>query len=404
MAKIITDEKLIEKLLERGTDEIIEKEHLKKRLFRGEKLRVKLGIDPTSPDLHLGHTVPLRKLRQFQDLGHQAILIIGDFTALIGDPSGKNEMRKMLTKKEIGENLRDYQEQAKKVLDMSKVEVRFNSEWFEKMGSSFLFELASKFTVARVLERDDFRKRIKENIDVSIMEIMYPLMQGYDSVALKADVEIGGTDQKFNLLMGRKVQRRYNQEEQDVVTVPLLEGTDGVQKMSKSLGNYIGLSEKPNDVFCKIMSISDILILKYMKILTDISEEEIENMQDETKTKFIDPREAKLKLAYEIVKMYHSKELAENAKEYFVKTFSKKETPDDVQVVPSSAPSISVIDYLIEAGLAKSKSDARRKIEQGGVELNGEKINDPKKILDSEKDDGKVLKVGKKDFVKIKFE
>jgi tyrosyl-tRNA synthetase len=348
--------------------------------------------------------VPLRKLRQFQDLGHQAILIIGDFTALIGDPSGKDEMRKMLTKKEIGENLRDYQEQAKKVLDMSKVEVRFNSEWFEKMGSSFLFELASKFTVARVLERDDFRKRIKENIDVSIMEIMYPLMQGYDSVALKADVEIGGTDQKFNLLMGRKVQRRYNQEEQDVVTVPLLEGTDGVQKMSKSLGNYIGLSEKPNDVFCKIMSISDILILKYMKILTDISEEEIENMQDETKTKFIDPREAKLKLAYEIVKMYHSKELAENAKEYFVKTFSKKETPDDVQVVPSSAPSISVIDYLIEAGLAKSKSDARRKIEQGGVELNGEKINDPKKILDSEKDDGKVLKVGKKDFVKIKFE
>lgn len=401
MPKIITDEKKIESLLKRGTDEVIEREHLKGRLLSGEKLRVKLGIDPTSPDLHLGHTVPLRKLRQFQDLGHQAILLIGDFTALIGDPSGKNETRKMLTEKEIKENLKDYQEQAKKVLDMSKIELRFNSEWFGKMGSSFLFEIASKFTVARILERDDFKKRLKEDVDISMMEIMYPLMQGYDSVALEADVELGGTDQKFNLLMGRKVQRRYGKKEQDIITVPLLEGLDGAQKMSKSLGNYIGLSESPNDMLCKIMSIPDSLILKYIKILTDISEEEIEKMQDSTRTKFTDPRCAKLRLAYEIVKMYHSQKEADSAQDYFIRTFSQKEIPEDVRAVPSSAPSILLIDYLIEAELAKSKSDARRKIEQGGVYINGKRVESVNLELNTENDCGKVIKVGKKDFVKF---
>lgn len=403
MPKIITDEKLIDKLLERGVDEVIEKEHLKKRLFGGDKLRVKLGIDPTSPDLHLGHTVPLRKLRQFQDLGHQAILVIGDFTALIGDPSGKNEMRKMLTEKEIKENLKDYQEQAKRVLDMSKIEVRFNSEWFGKMGSGFLFEIASKFTVARILERDDFKKRLKEDVDISMMEIMYPLMQGYDSVALKADVEIGGTDQKFNLLMGRKVQRRYGQKAQDIVTVPLIEGTDGKQKMSKSLGNYIGLSEKPKDMFCKIMSIPDILILKYMKVLTDITEEEIEKMQDFTKTKFNDPRAAKIRLAYEIVKMYYNNDEAKNAQDYFIKTFSQKEIPKDVLEINVNDEATITEFITTKANVAKSMSDAKRKIEQGGVELDGKKITDPKKMITKE-DNGKVLKVGKKDFVKIKFE
>ena len=402
MGKIITDEKLIEEVLTRGVDEVIEKEHLKKILLSGEKLRIKLGIDPTSPDLHLGHTVPLRKLRQFQDLGHQVIFLIGDFTALIGDPSGKNETRKMLTKDQIKENLKDYQEQAKKVLDMNKVEVRFNSEWFGKMGSSFLFELASKFTVARILERDDFKKRMKEDIDISMMEIMYPLMQGYDSVALEADVELGGTDQKFNLLMGRKVQRRYEKKEQDVITVPLLEGTDGVQKMSKSLGNYVGLFEKPNDMFCKIMSIPDTLILKYIKLLTDISGEEIEKMQDFTKTKFENPRDAKIRLAEEIVIMYHSKEDATKAKDYFIRTVSNKEIPENIEVVLSPAPSISVIDYIMETGLIKSRSDARRLIEQGGLEIDGKKIEDWKFVLDKNFD-GKVIKVGKKDFVRIKF-
>jgi tyrosyl-tRNA synthetase len=402
MTKVITDEKLIDRLLKRGTDEVIEREHLKKRLFSGEKLRVKLGIDPTSPDLHIGHTVPLRKLRQFQDLGHQAVLVIGDFTALIGDPSGKNEMRKMLNEKQIKENLKDYQEQAKKVLDMKKVEVRFNSEWFGKMGSSFLFEIASKFTVARILERDDFKKRMKEDVDISMMEIMYPLMQGYDSVALDADVELGGTDQKFNLLMGRKVQRRYGKKEQDVITVPLVEGLDGVQKMSKSLGNYVGLSEKPNDMFCKIMSIPDTLILKYMKVLTDISEEEIENMRNETKDKFIDPRSAKMRLAYEIVKMYHSNKDAQCAQDYFIKTFSKKETPEDIAEVKVAQKEIKITEFLVLAKLAKSLGDAKRKLEQGGVDLDRERITDFQKIL-VKNDSGKVIKVGKKDFVRIKF-
>ena len=402
MDKVITDEKLIDEVLSRGVDEAIEKDHIKKRLLGGEKLRIKFGIDPTSPDLHLGHTVPLRKLRQFQDLGHQVILLIGDFTALIGDPSGRNETRKMISEEQIKENLKDYQEQAKKVLNMDDVEVRFNSEWFGKMGSSFLFELASKFTVARILERDDFKKRMKEDVDISMMEIMYPLMQGYDSVELDADVEIGGTDQKFNLLMGRKVQRRYGKKEQDVVTVPILEGTDGVQKMSKSLGNYIGLFEKPNDMFCKIMSIPDMLILKYMKLLTNIPNEEIEEMQDFTKTKFENPRDAKIKLGWEIVKMYHSEEDAESARDYFINTFSKKEIPENIPEVKAEE-GMKLVDYLVSANVAASNSDARRKIEQGGVEIDGNKIEDWKSVLDKNYD-GKVMKVGKKDFVRIKFE
>jgi tyrosyl-tRNA synthetase len=401
MSKVITDEKLIDDLLARGVEEVIEKEHLKKRLLNGKKLRIKFGIDPTSPDLHLGHTVPLLKLRQFQNLGHQVILLIGDFTALIGDPSGKNETRKMLTEEQIKENLKDYQEQAKKVLDMNNVEVRFNSEWFGKMGSSFLFELASKFTVARILERDDFKKRMKEDVDISMMEIMYPLMQGYDSVELEADVEIGGTDQKFNLLMGRKVQRRYKKEEQDVITVPLLEGTDGVQKMSKSLGNYIGLFEKPNDMFCKIMSIPDSLILKYTKLLTDISQSEIESMQDFTKSKFSDPRGAKIRLAEEIVIIYHSKEDAIKAKDYFIKTVSNKEIPENIPEV-KARDGMKLTDYLVSANVASSNSDARRKIEQGGVEIDENKVEDWKFVLDKNFD-GKVMKVGKKDFIKVVF-
>jgi len=393
----------IDEILTRGADETIEIEHLKKRLLSGEKLRVKFGIDPTSPDLHLGHTVPLRKLKQFQDLGHQIIFLIGDFTARIGDPSGRSETRKVLTDQEIKENMKDYIIQAAKILDMKNVEVRYNSEWYKDKGYAFLFELTSKITVARAIERDDFKKRMKEDIDVSILEIIYPLMQGYDSVALEADVEIGGTDQKFNLLMGRKIQRRYGKKEQDIMTVPLLEGTDGINKMSKSLGNYIGITEDEKSMLSKLMSIPDNLIIKYFKLLTDISEEKIMKMQADMRTSRLNPRDAKLELAVEIVKIYHGEGEAEKAKKYFVDTFSKKEIPSQVPEFLIETENIKITEFLVKSGQAKSLSDARRKIEQGGVEVDGEKIAGWNIILDKKYDE-KVFKVGKFRFAKIKFQ
>jgi len=256
----IVDDDRIEELLSRGVDEVIDKEHLRKRLLCGRRLRVKFGIDPTGSDLHLGHVVPLRKFRHFQNLGHQVIFLIGDFTAMIGDPSGRSEARKMLTEKDIKENMKDYIRQAGKILDFKKIEVRYNSEWYNKKGAMFLFELTSAVTVARAMERDDFQKRMKDDVDVSVLELIYPLMQGYDSVALEADVELGGRDQKFNLLMGRRVQRRYGAPEQDIMTVPLLEGTDGVRKMSKTYGNYIGINENAREIYGKTMSIPDSLM------------------------------------------------------------------------------------------------------------------------------------------------
>jgi len=394
-------EQQIDEVLTRGVAEVIDRENLKKRLLNGEKLRIKFGIDPTSPDLHLGHSVALRKLKQLQDLGHQIILLIGDATARIGDPSGRNETRKMLTDEDINKNLKDYQEQAGKILDISKVEVRFNNEWFEDKGYAFLVELTSKFTLARVIERDDFKKRIKDDIDISMLEILYPLMQGYDSVELKADVEIGGTDQKFNLLMGRKVQKRYSLPEQDVITVPLLEGLDGVHKMSKSLGNYIGITEDPNSMLGKIMSIPDSLIIKYFRLLTDVSEDKIKEMQDKKQKSLINPRDLKLELAYEIVKIYHGEAQAQKAKEYFVNTFSKKEMPTEIREIRVEKENMKILDYIVAVGFAESKSDARRKLEQGGVSIDGEKILED--IEFTKNQDGKVLKVGKKDFVKIKF-
>lgn len=396
-------ESKIEEILTRGVDEVIKREHLKKRLLEGEKLRIKFGIDPTSPDLHLGHSVPLRKLKQFQELGHQIIFLIGDFTAKIGDPSGRSETRKVLTDDQVKENMKDYEKQAAKILDMKKVEVRYNSEWYKNKGAMFLFELTSKITVARAIERDDFKKRLKEDVDISVLEVIYPLMQGYDSVELNADVEIGGTDQKFNLLMGRKIQKRYGKKAQDIITVPLLEGMDGINKMSKSLGNYISLIETPNDMFSKIMSIPDGLIIKYFRLLTDVKEENIKKIKYDMRTSKLNPRDAKLDLAQEIVKIYHGEDEAKKAREYFIDTFSKRETPEDVTVVPSPAPEISIINYMIEAGLANSKSDARRKIEQGGVSINGEKVNSTGFMLSSETHDGGILKVGKIHFVRIKF-
>jgi tyrosyl-tRNA synthetase len=392
----------IEEILSRGVAEVIDREHLKKRLLSGEKLRVKFGIDPTSPDLHLGHTVALKKLKQFQELGHKIIFLIGDFTAKIGDPSGRSEMRKILADDEIKENMKDYEKQAAKILDIKKVEVRHNSEWYKNKGPNFLFELTSKVTVARALERDDFKKRLKEDTDVSVLEIIYPLMQGYDSVELKADVEIGGTDQKFNLLMGRKIQRRYSKKEQDIITVPLLEGTDGVLKMSKSYRNYISLTVPAKEMFSKIMSIPDGLIIKYFRLLTDVKEDLIKNINTDMKSGKLNPRDAKLCLAHDIVKIYHGKEKAKAAQKYFIGTFSKREIPEDVAVVLSPAPEISIIDYLIETGLVKSKSDARRLIEQGGVEMDGKKVTDWRMILNS-KFNNSTLKIGKHNHRRIEF-
>lgn len=396
-------ENQIDEILTRGVDEVIKLEHLKKRLVDGEKLRIKFGIDPTSPDLHLGHTVALRKLKQFQEMGHKVIFLIGDYTARIGDPSGRSETRKVLTDDQVKENLKDYEKQAAKILDMKKVEVRYNGDWYNNKGAAFLFELTSKITVARAIERDDFKKRMKDDVDVSVLEVLYPLMQGYDSVELDADVEIGGTDQKFNLLMGRKIQKRYDKKEQDVITVPLLEGTDGVNKMSKSLGNYIGITEDPKAMFSKLMSIPDSLIIKYNRLLTDISENQIKEIQDGMRTVVLSPRDVKLELAREIVKIYHGETEAEKAKEYFIKTISNKEIPDEMNEIIVSKDEIKLVEFLVLAGLAKSNGEARRKIEQGGLEINSRRENDWQRAL-NKSDDNSVFKVGKFGFAKIKFE
>ncbi|NQU77153.1 tyrosine--tRNA ligase [Candidatus Falkowbacteria bacterium] len=399
--KVSLYEKKIEALLTRGVDEAIEEEHLRKRLLKGCKLRVKFGIDPTGSELHLGHVVPLRKLRQFQKLGHQIIFLIGDYTAKVGDPSGRSETRKILTDKEIKENMKDYSRQAGKILDMGKVEVRYNSEWFDNKGAMFLFELTSKFTLARVIERDDFKKRIKDDIDVSVLEILYPLMQGYDSVALEADVEIGGTDQKFNLLMGRRVQRKYGQKEQDIVTVPLIEGTDGVRKMSKSFGNYIGVTEKPKEIYGKTMSIPDSLIWKYYKLLTDVRLDRINKMKKDVKAGDVNPRDVKAELASEVVTLFYNKKEAEKAGKEFDKMFRDKEVPEDVDEVKMPSVKCKILDIIVKAKLVASKSEGRRMVEQGGVKIDGKKVSDWDREVKIK--DGMVVQVGKRRFARIKI-
>lgn len=397
--KINTDPKKIEELLTRGVEEVIVEEHLRKELESGNKLRVKFGIDPTSPDLHLGHTVPLRKLQAFQELGHQAVLIIGDFTATIGDPSGRSEQRRQLSGEDVGKNLKTYLTQAKKVLDLSGVEIHYNSEWFAKEGLMQFYELTSKVTIQRAMERDDFQKRLAEDRDVSTLEVLYPLLQGYDSVKVRANVEIGGRDQKFNLLMGRRVQRGYHMKEQDIMTTWLVEGTDGVRKMSKSFGNYIGLTEEPELMYGKIMSIPDDLIVKYFRALTNVPNDEVADMLENSRSKAAgkwNPREEKARLAREIVKMYHSEKLAQEAQEYFINTFSKKEQPDEMpEIKPSS---YDIITVLVEAKICASKGDARRQIEQGGVKVNGEKIS----ATDFKIKKGDVAQKGSRFFVRVK--
>jgi len=398
MIEIITDKNKIDKVLSLGVEDVIEKDHLKDVLLSGKQLRVKFGVDPTAPDLHLGHAVPLRKLKQFQDLGHKIVLIIGDFTAKIGDPTGRNEMRKPLTESEIKKNMENYLKHSEKILDLKKVEVHYNSEWFLKEGIQDMLQLSMAGSIQQVLRRSDFKKRISEGKDITVTEMLYPLLQGYDSVKVKADVEVGGTDQLFNLLMGRRVQRYYKMPEQDILTTPLLEGTDGVKKMSKSVGNYISLDEEAFSMFEKIMLIPDDLIIKYFSLCTDLEIEDIKKMEKRLKTE--NPKDIKMELAKEIIKIYHSEREAQEAQEEFLKVFSKREKPTDIEEFKLSQKEISLVDLLAETKLAKSKSDARRLLEQGGVKINDEVHKDTKEVVSFE--GGEVLQVGKRRFLKIK--
>jgi len=363
--------------LRKGTTEIIREEDLRAKLEKstrtGKPLRVKLGADPTAPDIHLGHTVVIRKLRAFQELGHTVIFLIGDFTGLIGDPSGKSATRPQLTREEINANADTYRRQIFKLLDPKKTEIRFNSEWMDKLGSDGFIRLSSHVTVKQILERDDFAKRLADEKPIALHELLYPLTQAYDSVALEADVELGGTDQKFNLLMGRNVQREYGQEAQVAVITPLLEGTDGVQKMSKSLGNYIGIDETPAEMFGKVMSISDELMWRYYELLTDVTVDEIAALRKAGEQGERNPRDIKAELAKRIIADFHSEEEATRAEEEFVRRFRNKETPDEVEELNVQPGKWKLIDLLTTNKLTPSKSEARRLIEQGGIQINGER-------------------------------
>jgi tyrosyl-tRNA synthetase len=395
-----TDHLIIEELLTRGVSEVIDKKNLEKKLKAGKQLRIKLGVDVTAPDLHLGHTVPLFKLKQFQDAGHQIIFLIGDATTRIGDPSGAKKTRPILSEKEIKRNAQTYLDQVGKILDLDKTEVRRNSEWFDKMGFSDLVKLSTHFSVARILERDDFTKRIKAKQDIRLHELFYSIMQGYDSYALKADLEVGGTDQKFNLLAGRTIQKQLGQSSQDILTVPLLVGTDGKDKMSKSLGNYIGITEPPNEQFGKIMSIPDDLIISYFELLTDIPPEEIEGFKDSLGEDSMNPRDIKARLAKEIVTRFHSAKDADKAEEEFNRIFKEKGTPSEMPEIKTQS-SVFLVDLIVKNKLAPSKSEARRLMEQGGVKINDQKITDWKERVTLK--NNQILQVGKRKFAKIKI-
>jgi tyrosyl-tRNA synthetase len=392
--------KEISELLTRGVAEVIGRDHLEERLRSGEKLRVKFGIDPTSPNLHIGRAVALLKLRDFQDLGHQVVFLVGDFTAVIGDTSDKDSERPMLQRERVEENMKTYMDQAAKILDMSKVETYYNSRGLEKLGYREIGEQADQFSLAELIARENIKKRLDAGKRVSLRELLYPLMQGYDSVALRADVELGGIDQRFNLLAGRTLQAHYGQKPQDILMVNLILGTDG-RKMSSSWGNTINLLDAPNDMFGKIMSIPDELIVAYLIHCTRVPMEEIESMREEMETG-ANPRDAKLRLAKEIVRMYHGEREAEGAEAYFVAAFSKREIPQDIPGL-AVAEGAALVQVLVDAGLASSKGDAKRKIEQGGVEIGGSKVTGWSRTVTVE-DDGKVLKVGKKDFRRLAVE
>ncbi|MGA7577688.1 MAG: tyrosine--tRNA ligase [Desulfobaccales bacterium] len=392
-------------LIKQGCQEIIREEDLKARLQEaiatGKPLRIKAGFDPTAPDLHLGHTVLIQKLKHFQDLGHQVIFLIGDFTGLIGDPSGKSETRPPLTEAEVKANAATYERQIFKILDREKTVIDFNSRWMKEMSARDLIRLAARHTVARMLEREDFHKRYNSQTPISIHEFLYPLIQGYDSVALKADVELGGTDQTFNLLVGRDLQREYGQPPQVVITLPLLEGLDGVQKMSKSLGNYVGIDEAPGVMFGKIMSISDPLMLRYFELLTDIAPGELARLRDDLAQGGRHPRQVKEELALELVARYHGQDAALEAAQEFARIFRDKGLPEEVEEVDLKAAGskLWLPKAMVDAGLAGGTSEARRLITQGGVQVDGEKVTDAN--LELAAGNSYLLKVGKRRFKRV---
>ena len=395
----MTDTELERQLeqIRRGSVEIINEEELIGKLRRGAPLRIKAGFDPTAPDLHLGHTVLIQKLKHFQELGHQVIFLIGDFTGMIGDPTGKSETRKKLTREEVLRNAETYKKQIFKILDPDRTEIAFNSTWMDTFSAADFIELCSRYTVARMLERDDFEKRFKGNQPISIHEFLYPLVQGYDSVALRADVELGGTDQKFNLLMGRHLQREHAQASQIVLTMPILEGLDGVQKMSKSLGNYIGIDEAPSDMFGKLMSISDELMWRYYELLSDRSLDQIRSLREQVQSGVLHPKTAKEDLAEEISARFHSVEAAVTAREGFNAVFAKQGIPEDIEVFAASAD-ILLVDVLSESGVCSSKGDARRMCKQNAVTIDGRKEDDAAFAFACGE---YVLKIGKKRFLKL---
>ncbi|MGB4373929.1 MAG: tyrosine--tRNA ligase [Defluviitoga tunisiensis] len=386
-------------VIKKDTVDFITEEEFLDKLKRKKQLKVKLGVDPSRPDLHLGHAVVLRKLRQFQKFGHIVYLIIGDFTARIGDPSGRSKTRPLLSEEEVRENSKTYVEQAFKILDPNKTVIKFNSEWLSALTFEDIINLTSRYTVARMLERDDFNKRLAENEPISISEFLYPIAQAYDSIVIEADVEMGGTDQLFNLLVGRKLQEEFGQEPQIVVTMPLIEGTDGSLKMSKSYNNYIAFNDTPDDIFGKIMSVPDHLIIKYMTYLTDISRDKIKDFENKMKNDEINPRDVKMVLAEEVVKMLYNEEEAKKAKDNFVAIFQKKDMPDDLPEIIVQENE-TILDIVAKTNVFDSNSEIKRAISQGAIRINDEKIDDFKFVTNFE--DGDVLRVGKKNSFRLK--
>ena len=390
-------------ILSHGAVDVIHKEELLEKLKRSLEtktpLRVKLGLDPTAPDIHIGHTVVLNKLRQFQDLGHHVQLVIGDFTGRIGDPTGKSETRKQLTEEQVQENAATYRAQVFKVLDEERTMLHFNATWLSSLQFAEVLRLGATVTVARMLERDDFKKRFSENVAISIHELFYPLMQAYDSVALETDVELGGTDQTFNLLMGRTLQKEYGMSPQVVITMPLIEGLDGVQKMSKSLGNYIGVDDEPKDMYGKAMSIPDELMVKYLTLVSGLRKDEVEALEAGLVGGTVHPRDAKMKLAHALVTRFHGRTAAELAQEAFVRVFQKRSLPDEIESFALEAERVALVPLLVRAGMAPSNSEARRLIAGGGVKIDGETVNDA--ALEFEPRTGMVLQVGKRRFIKL---
>ena len=390
------------KIIMKGVDDLIDEKDLKEKLIKSEKegkpLVVKLGLDPSAPDIHLGHTVVLRKMRQLQDLGHQIVIIIGDFTGKIGDPTGKSKARKALTTEQVLANAKTYEEQIFKVLDKERTIVRFNSEWLAKLNFEDVINLAATITVARMLEREDFKKRYEGQMPISVHEFFYPLMQAYDSIAIKADIELGGTDQRFNLLMGRSLQKEFDLESQIVIMMPLLEGLDGVEKMSKSLGNYIGIDEEAGLMYQKSMEIPDELIIKYYNLVTDVHPDEVEKIKSHLDNDEVNPRDIKMRLAKEIVTLYHGEEAANQAEDRFKSVFQKGQIPSDILTVEVAKEGLDIAAVVVENGLVQSKSEVRRLVNQGGVKINGEKATDLNNIPDEAE---LVIQIGKKKFIKL---